>query len=68
VSPERVRPALPKLRELAKRHRLALGGAAAADSTLERSGILALTGNPTAEAARLSTPIPCGNDTPRSEA
>jgi MerR family transcriptional regulator, light-induced transcriptional regulator len=68
VSPERVMPALPKLRELARRHRLALGGAAAADSTLERSGILALTGDPTAEAARVSTPNPLGNDTARSEA
>jgi MerR family transcriptional regulator, light-induced transcriptional regulator len=65
VSPERVRPALPKLRELAKRHRLALGGAAAADSTLEGSGILALTGDPTAEAARVSTLISSGHDTPR---
>jgi MerR family transcriptional regulator, light-induced transcriptional regulator len=68
VSPERVRPALPKLRELARRHRLALGGAGAADSTLERSGILALTGDPTAEAARVSTLIPFGNDIHRSEA
>jgi DNA-binding transcriptional MerR regulator len=68
VSRERVRPALPKLRELARHHRLALGGAAAADSTLERSGILTLTGDPTAEAARVSTPIPSGNETPKSEA
>ena len=68
VSPERVKPALPKLRELARRHRLALGGAAAADKTLERSGILALTGDPTAEAARVSTPMPFRNDTPKSEA
>jgi MerR family transcriptional regulator, light-induced transcriptional regulator len=67
VSPERVKPALPKLRELARRHRLALGGAAAADRTLERSGILTLTGDPTAEAARVSTPIPFGNDTLKSE-
>ena len=56
VSPKRVRPVLPKLRELARRHRLALGGAAAQHSTLvEGSGILALTGDPTAEAARMST-------------
>jgi MerR family transcriptional regulator, light-induced transcriptional regulator len=68
VSRERVRPVLPKLRTLARRHRLALGGAAAADSTLERSGILALTGDPTAEAARVSTLIPFGNDIRRSEA
>jgi MerR family transcriptional regulator, light-induced transcriptional regulator len=67
VSSERVRPALPKLRELACRHRLALGGAAAADSTLERSGILALTGEPTAEAARVSTPISFDTRIPRSQ-
>jgi DNA-binding transcriptional MerR regulator len=65
ASPERVRPALPKLRELARRHRLALGGAAAQDGTLEGSGILALTGDPTAEAAHVSTLIPSGHDIPR---
>jgi MerR family transcriptional regulator, light-induced transcriptional regulator len=64
VSAERVRPALPKLRELARRHRVALGGAAAADNTLERSGILALTGAPTDEAAHVSTLNPPGTDTP----
>ncbi len=64
VSPERVRPALPELRELARRHRLALGGAAAEYSTLDRSGILTLTGDATAEAARVSTLIPPGHDTP----
>jgi MerR family transcriptional regulator, light-induced transcriptional regulator len=64
VSPERVRPALPELREFARRHRLALGGAAAEYSALDRSGILALTGDPTAEAARVSTLIPSGHDTP----
>jgi MerR family transcriptional regulator, light-induced transcriptional regulator len=64
VSPERVRPALPKLRTLAKRHRLALGGAAARDAKLDRSGILALTGDPTAEAARVATLVPAGHDTP----
>jgi len=42
MSRERVRPALPKLRPLARRHRLALGGAAAEDDALKRSGILAL--------------------------
>jgi MerR family transcriptional regulator, light-induced transcriptional regulator len=66
VSPERVRPALPKLRKLAKRHRLALGGAAAQDATLDSSGILALTGDPTAEAARVTTPTPAGHHTPNS--
>jgi len=68
VSPERVRPVLPTLRELARRHRLALGGAAAQDATLDRSGILALTGDPTSEAASVSTLISSGHDTPRSGA
>jgi MerR family transcriptional regulator, light-induced transcriptional regulator len=68
ASPDRLRPALPKLRELARRHRLALGGAGAQDGTLERSGILALTGDPTAEAAHVSTLIPSGHSIPRSGA
>lgn len=68
VSPERVRPVLPELRTLAKRHRLALGGAAAQYSTLKRSGVLALTGDPTAEAARVSALTSSGHDTPRSGA
>jgi MerR family transcriptional regulator, light-induced transcriptional regulator len=63
VSCERVRPVLPKLRALARRHAVALGGSAAEDDTLEKSGILALTGDPTAEAARVTTLIPSGHDT-----
>jgi MerR family transcriptional regulator, light-induced transcriptional regulator len=63
VSGERVRPILPKLRPLARRHRLALGGAAAEDDTLETSGILALTGDPTAEAARVTALLPPGHET-----
>jgi DNA-binding transcriptional MerR regulator len=63
VSRERVRPVLPQLRSLARGHRLALGGSAAEDETLERSGILALRGDPTAEAARVTTLIPSGHDT-----
>jgi DNA-binding transcriptional MerR regulator len=62
VSRERVRPVLSKLRALARRHTVALGGAAAED-TLEKEGILALTGDPTAEAARITTLIPSGHDT-----
>jgi MerR family transcriptional regulator, light-induced transcriptional regulator len=58
VSRERVRPVLPELRALARRHRVALGGAAADDRSLEKSGILTLTGDPTAEAARVSTLAP----------
>lgn len=63
VSRERVRPVLPKLRALARRHAVALGGSAAEDDTLEKSGILALTGDPTAEAARVTTLIRSGHDT-----
>ena len=63
VSRERVRPVLPQLRALARRHTVALGGAAAEDRTLDKNGILALTGDPTAEAARLTTLIPSGHDT-----
>jgi DNA-binding transcriptional MerR regulator len=63
VSGERVRPVLPKLRALARRHAVALGGSAAEDDTLEKSGILALTGDPTAEAASVTTLIPSGHDT-----
>jgi len=64
LSRERVGPVLAKLRPLARRHRLALGGAAAEDDTLDHSGILALTGDPTAEAARVTTTLrPPGHET-----
>jgi MerR family transcriptional regulator, light-induced transcriptional regulator len=63
VSRERVRPVLQKLRSLARRHRLAIGGSAAEDETLEKDGILSLTGDPTAEAARVTTLISSGDDT-----
>jgi MerR family transcriptional regulator, light-induced transcriptional regulator len=63
VSRERLRPVLPKLRELAKHHRVGLGGGAAEDRMLDKSGILALTGDPTAEAARVTTLIPTRQDT-----
>ena len=66
VSRERVRPLLPKLRALARRHPLALGGAGAENGTLEKSGILPLTGDPTAEAARVTTLVPSGHATPRA--
>ena len=60
VSRDLVRPVLPELRELARRYRLALGGSAADDDALEGSGILTLTGDPGAEAARVTTLIPSG--------
>src|SRR3954470_530133 len=55
VSSDRVHPVLPQLRALAGRHRLALGGGAAANGALESSGVLELTGDPIAEAARVTT-------------
>jgi DNA-binding transcriptional MerR regulator len=63
TSRERVPPLLPKLRPLAQRHRLALGGAAAEHDTLQRSSILALTGDPTAEAARATTLLQSDHET-----
>jgi MerR family transcriptional regulator, light-induced transcriptional regulator len=60
VSRELLRPVLPKLRELARHHRLGLGGGAADERMLDKTGILALTGDPTAEAARVATLIPTG--------
>ena len=55
VSSERVEPVVTHLRALAGRHRLALGGAAAGNDALEASGALALSGDPIAEAARVTT-------------
>jgi DNA-binding transcriptional MerR regulator len=55
VSSDRVQPVLAQLRALAGRHRLALGGGAVANGALEPSGALELTGDPLAEAARVTT-------------
>jgi DNA-binding transcriptional MerR regulator len=66
VTRERVRPVLPKLRPLARRHRVALGGPAADDRAVEKSGILAMTGDPIAEAARVTALISSANHAPRS--
>ena len=55
VSSDRVQPVLAQLRALAGRHRLALGGGAAANGALEPSGVLELTGDPIAEATRVTT-------------
>lgn len=68
VSRERIRPVLPKLRALARHHRVALGGAGAEDPALKKSRILALTSDPAAEAARATTLVPSGRDAPGSEA
>jgi DNA-binding transcriptional MerR regulator len=55
VSSDRVQPVLAQLRALAGRHRLALGGGAVANGALQPSGVLELTGDPLAEAARVTT-------------
>jgi DNA-binding transcriptional MerR regulator len=55
VSSERVEPVVTQLRALAGRHRLALAGPAARNGALEGSGALALSGDPVAEAARVTT-------------
>jgi len=54
VSSARVKPVVTQLQALAGRHRLALGGAAAGNGALE-TGALALSGDPIAEAARVTT-------------
>ena len=55
VTSERVEPVVTQLRALAGRHRLALAGAAARNGALDGSGALALSGDPVAEAARVTT-------------
>ena len=54
VSAERVASVLPELRRLAGDRTLALGGAAAAGEALTGSGVLALAGDPVAEATRVT--------------
>jgi MerR family transcriptional regulator, light-induced transcriptional regulator len=55
TSSERVEPVVTQLRALAGRHRLALGGAAGGNESLAAAGALALSGDPVAEAARVTT-------------
>jgi MerR family transcriptional regulator, light-induced transcriptional regulator len=64
VSSERVQPVLAQLRGLAGRQTLALGGGAAENGALEASGVLELTGDPIAEAARVTTLVQHGDETP----
>ena len=54
VTSDRVQPVLPQLQELAAHHRLALGGAAAANSALDSDGVLLLTGDLAADAAMVT--------------
>jgi MerR family transcriptional regulator, light-induced transcriptional regulator len=62
VSSERVEPVLSQLQTLAGRHRIALGGAAAANGALGASGALALSGDPIAEAERVATLVQGGGE------
>jgi DNA-binding transcriptional MerR regulator len=55
ASSERVELVVTRLRALAGRHRLALAGAAAGNGALEGSAALYLSGDPVAEAARVTT-------------
>jgi DNA-binding transcriptional MerR regulator/methylmalonyl-CoA mutase cobalamin-binding subunit len=51
---EHLSPLVPHLRALGERHRLALGGAAAANADLQATGFLALMGDPVFEAERVT--------------
>jgi MerR family transcriptional regulator, light-induced transcriptional regulator len=55
VTAERVRPFVTQLCALAGRHRLALGGAGARNGALEATGVVALTDDPIAAAANVTT-------------
>ncbi len=57
ATPDRVRPVAGELRELAKRHRLALGGSGASDAAGEAAGALVLTGDPVAAADRVTADV-----------
>jgi len=57
VSEELVPPALPELRVLAARFRVALGGEAAASQQLEAAGIMALPSDPVSEADRMTAVV-----------
>jgi methanogenic corrinoid protein MtbC1 len=54
VSDERLRDANVELRALAKRHRVAVGGAGATGEAAEQIGAVALTGDVIAEAGRVT--------------
>jgi MerR family transcriptional regulator, light-induced transcriptional regulator len=53
TSEERLAPAVPQLRKLARTYRVGLGGSAAAGSEADRLGLLQLSGDPVAEAERI---------------
>jgi DNA-binding transcriptional MerR regulator len=58
VSVERVRPVAGELRGLARRHNVALGGAAVTDGAVDAGDVLLLTGDVIAEAARVTSALP----------
>jgi DNA-binding transcriptional MerR regulator len=60
VGAERVRPVLERLRRLAASHRVAVGGAGARNGELERAGVLLLSGDPAAEAGRMTSLLRAG--------
>jgi DNA-binding transcriptional MerR regulator len=65
VSEKLVPSALPELRALAARFRVALGGAAAASRQLEAAGIMPLPSDPVSEADRMTAVV---RGVPRSQA
>jgi len=60
VSAERLQPVLSELQQLARRHTVAIGGAAAADAALKASGVIALDDDVVAEAARVTATVERG--------
>jgi len=54
VSDDRARAAVDELRSLARRHRVAVGGAGATDGVAEAIGAIALTGDVVVEAGRVT--------------
>jgi len=58
---ERVREVAPQLRTLARRHRLAVGGAGADDAAGTRTDALLLTGDPVTEADRVTALVQTTN-------
>lgn len=62
VSGERVRSVRAQLHVLAGHHRLALGGGAVENGALDGAGVLELTGDPIAEAGRVTTLVHGGDE------
>jgi DNA-binding transcriptional MerR regulator len=58
VTPDHLSPLAPVLADLAQRHRVAVAGAGARGFPTDGPGILTLTGDPVAEAERMSSLVP----------